>query len=880
DKDFRDGITLIVSCGIGRGLISPPALPERPRWRREFVSAADLYTLSWTKGFDPLSLWRLLDAEGDVDGQGVELLNVNGLLNRVAWRRSLDGHMVPHRVLSEDFAQGEHQAVIMIDQTSLRRLRAEVLEAGDPHAVRDVDGRWIKVRKEGKSFFEEDARQPSYFPEDVASTENLPHIYVAPKRPWWGEIAIGDGRRDVATYERWQMLQTWNARIAPILDASLTSLPPGPVLWRVHFEGDQDQFRDVLEQLTLEDASAAIAVTTIAERNIVDLHIGKEFDRAFLHPENIAERALVERVVEGFITLAGDGRDAASVAQLVEHIVRDPKARQTHTFRNCGFRDRVRLGARRDKTVFVHEKDEAALRLGLGWRARDRALGGELTGKQDCTGFLNTLVRRLEDELCAELRGLDRAALIESALKNHEAAASERDQWERTVSAVMALHSDKEATYAAIAGREAQLAAVFQTCRTLCEFVLCESPLSGGAIAGKLDLARLMAKMALLINLGGWSDAIWLDAAEPRLRITALGDVHLNQDFIEDVVAPFGRAATDVRTNEAIRNYARNLEEVPFVPSVEHNFDPAFLAAVAEELGAGIDETRLFIEHIENLAVIAGQNVLRIPRSLLLTPVVEGRSIPRERAEALVAALSIPRRTSWREIPDGFEPRDVQPWRYRRRLSLLRRPLVLIDDELDPTILVAPGLLRDGFGYILANYYQGDFPQRQLAPKMRSWRGRASAKRGVAFNAAVAKYLHELGWQAHEDVKVSTILGASFSRYGDVDVLAWNTATGRILLIECKDLHFGKTLGEIAEQLAEFRGDNRADGKPDRLRRHLDRIDVLRAHADRLTTFVGLPAGPKIEGHLVFKNPVPMQFAGARIGARVRVHVFDGLTNL
>jgi len=107
-----------------------------------------------------------------------------------------------------------------------------------------------------------------------------------------------------------------------------------------------------------------------------------------------------------------------------------------------------------------------------------------------------------------------------------------------------------------------------------------------------------------------------------------------------------------------------------------------------------------------------------------------------------------------------------------------------------------------------------------------------------------------------------------------------NTATKRILLIECKDLHFGKTFGEIAEQLAEFRGFLRADGKPDDLRRHLDRIAVLTMHADKLAAFVGIAAEAKIEGHLVFKNPVPMQFAGARIIAQVRVHIFAGLDDV
>jgi hypothetical protein len=46
----------------------------------------------------------------------------------------------------------------------------------------------------------------------------------------------------------------------------------------------------------------------------------------------------------------------------------------------------------------------------------------------------------------------------------------------------------------------------------------------------------------------------------------------------------------------------------------------------------------------------------------------------------------------------------------------LRRPFVQLDETDDPTILVAPGFVRDAFGYMLRNFYRGDFPPRQLKP--------------------------------------------------------------------------------------------------------------------------------------------------------------------
>ena len=101
--------------------------------------------------------------------------------------------------------------------------------------------------------------------------------------------------------------------------------------------------------------------------------------------------------------------------------------------------------------------------------------------------------------------------------------------------------------------------------------------------------------------------------------------------------------------------------------------------------------------------------------------------------------------------------------------------------------------------------------------------------------------------------------------YGDVDVLAWRTDTGRILAVECKDLQTHTTIGEVAEQLSDFRGEVDAKGKRDHLKRHLDRLSLLTSNPDDVAHFLRLSSGFAIEGHLVFSHDVPMRFAWERI---------------
>jgi hypothetical protein len=90
-------------------------------------------------------------------------------------------------------------------------------------------------------------------------------------------------------------------------------------------------------------------------------------------------------------------------------------------------------------------------------------------------------------------------------------------------------------------------------------------------------------------------------------------------------------------------------------------------------------------------------------------------------------------------------------------------------------------------------------------------------------------------------------------------------------------VQYRKTFGEIAEQLSNFRGELKRDGSPDDLLRHLGRVELISKHLAELQRYIGLDREPRIESHLVFKNPVPMQFAWKRMAERVSLHLLENL---
>jgi hypothetical protein len=237
ESDFREGLTLLVGCGIGRLIFDVTSKKKRDNWRCEFIGASDLVTLSWLPNFKTLSLWRLLDGQDRLGCLGVQLYNVNGLLNVVGWARSLGGHLVPHGDLPAEFGERTSPNFIMIEQNALRRVRHEAASHWDPHTVRHIDGTWVRVRKDDRSLFEKDQKRPFFVVEERGRSP-WPHgVYESATRAWWSALETPEGTSGYRALERFEMLKTWLCRMVPVLEAALPDLPEGALLWRARFDG-------------------------------------------------------------------------------------------------------------------------------------------------------------------------------------------------------------------------------------------------------------------------------------------------------------------------------------------------------------------------------------------------------------------------------------------------------------------------------------------------------------------------------------------------------------------------------------------------------------------------------------------------------------------
>jgi hypothetical protein len=443
--NFLDGISILVGCGYGRGLRSSTEQKPPQNWRFLWLSAHDLITLSWTQDFDALSVWRVLDAVDAIHGHGVSLQNINGFLNLVAWSRELNGHLIPHGSLPSEFLKEGIHGTVSVRQNALRELRHEVLAEWNPRRVLDSDGRWVRVRKLGSSEFQEDRLAPFYASEDDVVNGRLRSVYVTDSRAWWIEIIAPENASRHAIYENWMMLGAWLRLAVPVLEQAYgNELPTGPIAFDIVFAEIISKTRGRVKAKNAEELRSLIAISIDQRRAAVRIDVGCGFHDGIAQPKNIAERALLEAIVNGAMELSNSPTDSDQRETLVSQICPESGARWLHRFQAASFRDYVHEQLPQNP-VLIDQIDDAACKIGLGWKVRPRIQGGDIEGVQDCTQYLNSLTRALLDNLCTDLKQFNRGIFVDYVLTNLEAASHDRDRWQRTAQANLSLHRDREA---------------------------------------------------------------------------------------------------------------------------------------------------------------------------------------------------------------------------------------------------------------------------------------------------------------------------------------------------------------------------------------------------------------------------------------------------
>lgn len=862
--DFRSAVSVIIGCGFGRATaLGLNDLDSRCDILS--INSYDLETLQWLPDMSKTAMWKFAKQLSILEKRGVYIRNYSGFLNLIGWWRDSNSSLLPENV---EVQLGQHQEIV-IPTDCIAAIRLESASSADERMATYIDKSYRRIKKKNlTSDFAKSSTSCLYMSVEDMQKRNLLACAFVSGRAWWVQLKKQSESKlpPDLQFKLWDVLHNWMGRIAPILHHEFPTIYMDSILFELDLSA---MYFD--ESVVKNSYSGAELVSKAidTEKKTVFIKLHADFFHAVHNPINIAERSMVEACVEGFILLS---KATGNVSSIVDQIVVNQDARYFHIFSTYSYVDA--FFHNRHSFIEIDDIDASFLKLSVGFSNESRKVKN-VNGRAACMSFLAKRVDELYNELITDLTMFNRQSVVKVAFDNICGIEQERGTWKRTSRAVVGLGQSMEDFVKERREHFEKLTSADIATRLIIEIASCHSLETGGLNFDRYDLSEAMSKASMIFVLGNFSDGIDKNIVDPQIQIAPNRTIKISHDFLEEIMTPMTLDLEYESSKDDITGYGNFFGKRKPDKQVKQ-FSDEFLSAFRAEFHIELDDMLKFIRVTADLCDSRAQDILIMERHELFDHIASSGELTNDNLDLLLSNFSMIPRAVHAKPPLPYSSKDVMPWLFRRRLSVLFKPIVQLDSG--NRFVVVPGFIMRSFTYVVDLYWTAAIDsQRCVSDRMKSWIGDEAHRRGNNFNHAVAEALRAKGYETLSEVKVSSMLPPQVRGavdYGDFDVVAWRKDSSQLYLIECKKLIFAKTFRELGEQLQEFQGELR-NGKPDRLLKHLNRTKLVEQNAVKLLTdFPGLKAGFSVHPFLIFSNRVPALY-DKRINTQISVSFLD-----
>lgn len=371
-------------------------------------------------------------------------------------------------------------------------------------------------------------------------------------------------------------------------------------------------------------------------------------------------------------------------------------------------------------------------------------------------------------------------------------------------------------------------------------------PPQGDMPLGEMDYEYLLSICSLIIEWAHSADLFHYKMIDNDLEMLGSGRIGFKKEKVEKL-ANSNLIAAKKKLNETSNPYIDkffakdtvNLELLDNAFSCENGY-------TFTEFSKCINELISFGESIKG-------EIKKYKFSDIVTAISEKSSIKIEIVEKIINDLSLTEREDFLNPKEPFDKNDVYPWKFNRRLSINRRPLIKSEDiiiwgnrQLYHTLLFTYDIICDG-------------RYKAISLEMKSYIGQIANNRGECFNNQVYEKINKFGCfivrKMVKKINGVKIANESNQDLGDIDVLVINPKKRKIIVIETKDFSFAKSPYELNQQYSNIFCDK--DKKLCHITRHKKRVDWIEKHVDDIIKDFSLePFHWKVEDALVVSEPI------------------------
>ena len=371
---------------------------------------------------------------------------------------------------------------------------------------------------------------------------------------------------------------------------------------------------------------------------------------------------------------------------------------------------------------------------------------------------------------------------------------------------------------------------------------------NGSVPIGELEYEYLQALCMQIIEWAHTSDLFCYNIINEKIQLLKSGRIGFKKDRV-NYLSKQSSLANNKRLN-IISDPGRDVfNHRNDINGFQKELDDAF----EDEYGYSFSAYSSCIGCLIGIGDAIDSEVKEYNRNELISIIAKECNFTEHLVVEIIDSISLLKRNDFLEVTSPFRESDVYPWRYNRRLSFVRRPIIYYNDNL----IWGNRQLYHSLRYTMDLITNGKF--EASSKKMKVLVSKIANSVGNSFNEAVASKLHNAGFEKVytkvKKINKKRIEDENNNTLGDIDVLLINESRKKIIVIETKDFSFSRTPYEInREYLNVFRD---SDKKLSYVSKHQKRVKWAKKHLDDIIIHYNLPNYHwKIDEVLIVSEPI------------------------
>lgn len=702
----------------------------------------------------------------------------------------------------------------------------------DEHSIqRLIKGRLANIQVERKDKF-----APIYYSIDELSGGDLNFAVEGFPQPIWVSPSKSSFTIPVAVrslyYEMADAIAYWLWQCQEHVYKDLTVLGTTPITFI--FEFDQEERFNKIERNFDRDPELANHFAVTSEENSISMSIPPSIIPYLYGADNEGERELTRQLLHGLNQILNTKQfppiEAERINQILEQAA--PSGVKKKIFILDGSDNLLLDPSHLEEHRYLQSYDVNvvlnSLVPGLGHLCPPV---GDITEKAAKTKLTRDVVMRvLLPKLQATISQYQHEPLLQRLIGLNESLIHQREELRIKTPTRIACFVSVEQQTNDLQENLAKLNQTTLAVRCLIEHLAAE-PSTGKKTVSITAVDELIAVMNAIIDWGSMGDQIEFDLFEIDMGILPSGRIGSNKQLFKEIFDPYHSSKSKENVSNAIETFEQAFLQLnPIVGiNVPENLDKAFI----EEFKISFNRICQFINSLVIIAYDQATASASLSKCDLFIQINQhDNTFTQEEFDHAIEYLCLVNRGKAHKIPKGFDGIDISPWRFNRRLSLLRRPLVVVDNPKAPD----NPTLYWGFRQLLAS-------KRNLSDQCTTNRLRVSEDGPVQKmlgklaqrngNQLVQSVLKQVGSDeliVDSEVPINPKSALKHNKdIGDVDVLVIDTTTKVLYSLECKSMAPSRNIKEMVEEVSKLFGSNSKKGW---IEKHVERDTWLKNNLD------------------------------------------------